>query len=53
MTCFNIIVPGSVKQSLQVLMMDLQRREMIAYWDWSVISFLTYGSGRHLVKIKF
>lgn len=53
MTCFNIIVPGSVKQSLQVLMMDLQHREMIAYWDWSVISFLTYGSGRHLVKIKF
>jgi hypothetical protein len=53
MTCFNIIVPGSVKQSIQVLMMDLHRREMIAYWDWSVISFLTYGSGRHLVKIKF
>lgn len=53
MTCFNIIVPGSVKQSLKVLMMDLHRREMIAYWDWSVISFLTYGSGRHLVKIKF
>ena len=53
MTCFNIIVPGSVKQSLQVLMMDLHHREMIAYWDWSVISFLTYGSGRHLVKIKF
>lgn len=53
MTCFNIIVPGSVKQSLQVLMLDLKQREMIAYWDWSVISFLTYGSGRHLVKIKF
>lgn len=53
MTCFNIIVPGSVKQSIQVLLMDLHRREMIAYWNWSVISFLTYGSGRHLVKIKF
>lgn len=53
MTCFNLIVPGSIKQTMQVLMMDLNRREMIAYWDWNVISFLTYGSGRHLVKIKF
>jgi len=53
MTCFNLIVPGSVKQSLQILMMDLSKREMLAYWDWNVISFLTYGSGRHLVKIKF
>jgi len=53
MTCFNLIVPGSVKQNLQILMMDLSKREMLAYWDWNVISFLTYGSGRHLVKIKF
>ena len=53
MTCFNLIVPGSVKQNLQILMMDLSKREMLAYWDWNVISFLTYGSGRHLVKIRF
>lgn len=53
MTCFNLVVPGSIKQNMQILMMDLKRREMIAYWDWSVISFMTYGSGRHLVKVKF
>jgi hypothetical protein len=53
MVCFNLFMPGSVKQNLQVLMMDLSKREMLAYWDWNVISFLTYGSGRHLVKIKF
>ena len=53
LTCFTLIVPGSVKQNLQILMMDLSKREMLAYWDWTVISFLTYGSGRHLIKIKF
>ena len=53
MTCFNLFMPGSIKQNIEVVMMDLSKREMLAYWDWSVISFLTYGSGRHLVKIKF
>jgi hypothetical protein len=53
MTCFNLIVPGSVKQDFQILMMDLKRKEMLVYWDWSVISFMAYGSGRHLVKVKF
>jgi hypothetical protein len=53
MTCFNLIVPGSIKQNLHILMMDLSKREMLAYWDWNVVSFLTYGSGRHFVKIKF
>jgi hypothetical protein len=53
MTCFNLIVPGSVKQDLQILMMDLKRKEMLVYWDWSVISFMACGSGRHLVKVKF
>jgi hypothetical protein len=53
MTCFNLFMPGSIKQNIEVVMMDLSKREMLAYWDWNVISFLTYGSGRHLVKIKF
>jgi len=53
MTCFNLFMPGSIKQNIEVVMMDLSKRELLAYCDWNVISFLTYGSGRHLVKIKF
>jgi len=53
MTCFNLFMPGSIKQNIEVVMMDLSKREMLAFWDWNVISFLTHGSGRHLVKIKF
>ena len=53
MTCFNVAVPGSVKAGLQVLSMDLNKMELIGVWTWSVVSFLAYGSGQNLVKVKF
>ena len=52
-TCFNVIVPASIKNSFQVLYADLNKREIVAKWDLSMISVLAAGGGSEVIKISF
>jgi hypothetical protein len=52
-TCFNVIVPASIKNSYQVLYADLNKREIVVKWDLSMISVLAAGGGSEVIKITF
>lgn len=52
-TCFNFFVPGSAKNTFQVLFVDLNKKEIIAKWDQSLISYMTIGGGSAIVKMAY
>ena len=52
-TCFNVIVPASVKNSFQVIYVDLSKKEIVAKWNLSMISVLAFGGGEEVIKINY
>jgi uncharacterized caspase-like protein len=52
-TCFNVVIPATIKNSFQVLYADLAKGEIVARWDLGMISFLATGSGSDVIKISF
>ena len=52
-TCFNLLVPGSSKNSFQVLYVDLNKKEIVAKWDYNIFSFLTLGGASAVIKMTY
>lgn len=52
-TCFNLLVPGSSKNTFQVLYVDLSKKEIVAKWDYNIFSFLTLGSASSIIKMTY
>lgn len=52
-TCFNFFVPGTIKNTFQVLFVDLNKKEIIAKWKQNLISYMTIGGGSDIVKMSY
>ena len=52
-TCFNLLVPGSSKNTFQVLYVDLNKREIVANWEYNMFSLLTLGGASAVIKMTY
>jgi Caspase domain len=52
-TCFNLLVPGSSKNTFQVLYVDFNKKEIVAKWEYNIFSFLTLGGASAVIKMTY